>query len=53
MKENLLLLRDLFIRKLKKKIFKHMKAISKSVYFHVFRPDIINKYNSTVHRTIK
>ena len=29
-----------------------MKAILKLVYFHVL-DDIINKYNSTVHRTIK
>ena len=29
-----------------------MKAILKRVYFHVL-DDIINKYNSTVHRTIK
>ena len=29
-----------------------MTAISKNVYFHVL-DDIVNKYNSTVHRTIK
>ena len=40
-----------FIRTLKKKIFKHMTAISKNVYFDVF-DDIVNKYNNTVHRTI-
>ena len=38
-----------FIRTLKNKIFKHMIAISKNVYFD----DIVNKYNSTVHKTIK
>ena len=32
--------------------FKPMTAISKNVYFDVFN-DIVNKYNSTVHRTIK
>ena len=41
-----------FIRTLKKKIFKHMTAISKNVYFDV-SDDIVNKYNNTVHRTIK
>ena len=41
-----------FIRTLKNKIFKHMTAISKYVYFDVL-DDIVNKYNNTVHRTIK
>ena len=41
-----------FIRTLKNKIFKHMSAISKNVYFDVL-DDIVNKYNNTVHRTIK
>ena len=41
-----------FIRTLKNKIFKHMTAISKTVYFDVL-DDIVNKYNNTVHRTIK
>ena len=41
-----------FIRALKNKIFKHMTAISKNVYFDAL-DDIINKYNNTVHRTIK
>ena len=41
-----------FIRALKNKIFKHMTAISKNVYFDVL-DDIVNKYNNTVHRTIK
>ena len=37
-----------FIRTLKKKIFKHMTAVSKNVYFNVL-DDIANKYNNTVH----
>ena len=37
---------------LKNKIFKHMTAISKIVYFDVL-DDIVNKYNNTIHRTIK
>ena len=41
-----------FIWTLKKKIFKYMKPVSKNVYFDVL-DDIVNKYNNTVHRTIK
>ena len=41
-----------FIRTLKNKIYKHMTATSKNVYFNVL-DDIVNKYNNTVHRTIK
>ena len=41
-----------FIRTLKNKIFKHMTAISKNVYFDVL-DDIVDKYNNTVHKTIK
>ena len=46
------ILAERFIRTLKNKIFKHMTAISKNVYFDVL-DDIVNKYNNTVHRTIK
>ena len=41
-----------FIRTLKNKIFKHMRTISKNVYFEVL-DDIVNKCNNTVHKTIK
>ena len=41
-----------FIRMLKNKIFKHMAAVSKNVYFDVL-DDIVNKYNNTVHGTKK
>ena len=41
-----------FIRTLKNMIFKHMTAISKNVYFNVLE-DSVNKYDNTVHRTIK
>ena len=41
-----------FIRTLKNKIFKHMTAISKNIYFDVLN-DIVNKYNNKVHKTIK
>ena len=50
MKENLLLLRDLLGRW--KTRFLNMTAISKNVYFDVL-DNIVNKYNNTVHRTIK
>ena len=41
-----------FIRTLKNKSFKHLTIISKNVYTDVLN-DIVNKYNNTVHRTIK
>ena len=41
-----------FIRTLKNKVFKHMTAVSKSIYFDVL-DDIVDKCNNTVHRTIK
>ena len=41
-----------FIRTLKNRIFKHMTAISKNVYFDVL-DDTVSKYNNSVHRTIK
>ena len=41
-----------FIRTLKNKIFRHMTAVSKNVFFDV-SDDIVNKYNNTVYRAIK
>ena len=41
-----------FIRTLKNKIFRHMTAVSKNVYFDVL-DDIVNKYYNTVQITIK
>ena len=41
-----------FIRTLKNKIYKHMTAIGKNVYFDVL-DNIIIKYNNTYHKTIK
>ena len=41
-----------FIRNLKNKIYKHMTAISKNVYFDVL-DDVVDKYNNTYHKTIK
>ena len=41
-----------FIRTLKNKIYKHMTAISKNVYFDVL-DDIFDGYNNTYHKTLK
>ena len=41
-----------FIRTLKNKILKHMTGVSKNVFFDVL-DNIVDKYNETVHRTIK
>ena len=41
-----------FIRTLKNKVFGDMTAISTNVYFDVLDV-IVNKYNNTVHGTIK
>ena len=41
-----------FIRTLKKKLFKHMTAVSNNVYFDML-DDVVNKYNNKVQRTIK
>ena len=41
-----------FIKTLKNKIYKHMTAISKNVYFDVL-DDNVDEYNNTYHKTIK
>ena len=41
-----------FIRTLKNEIYKHVTVISNNVYYDA-SDDINNKYNNTVHRTIK
>ena len=41
-----------FIRNLKNKIYKHMTAISKNVYFDVL-DDIVDDYKNTYHKTIE
>ena len=41
-----------FIRTLKNKTYKHMKAASKDVYFDVL-DDTVNKYNNTSHKLLK
>ena len=41
-----------FIRTLKNKLYKHMTAIGKNVYYDVL-DDVVNEYNNTKHNTIK
>ena len=41
-----------FIRTLKNKLYKHMTATSKNVYYGVL-DNVVNKYNNTKHSTIK
>ena len=41
-----------FIRTLKNKLYKHMSATGKNVYFEVL-DDVVNEYNNTKHNTIK
>ena len=41
-----------FIRTLKNKLYKHMTATGKNVYYDV-SDDVVNKYNNTEHSTIK
>ena len=40
-----------FIRTLKNKLYKHMTATGKSIYYDVL-DDVVNKYNNTKHITI-
>ena len=41
-----------FIKTLKNKLYQHMTAVSKNVYYDVL-DDIVKKYNNTQHSTIK
>ena len=41
-----------FIRTLKNKLYEHMTATVKNVYYHVL-DDAVNEYNNTKHNTIK
>ena len=43
---------EIFIRNLKNRTYKHMTAVSKTVYIGKL-DDIVNEYNNTYHRTIK
>ena len=50
-KENLLLLKDLV--ELKSKIYIHVTAVSKNVYFVFVLNDTVDEYNNTFQITIK
>ena len=41
-----------FIRTLKNRLYKHMTAIGKNVYYDAL-DDTVNEYNNTKHNTIK
>ena len=41
-----------FLKTLKNKIYKHMAAIGKNVYFNVL-DDIVKDYNNTIHNSTK
>ena len=41
-----------FIRTLKNKLYKHMTATNKNVYYNIL-DDVVNEYNNTKHSTIK
>ena len=41
-----------FIRTLKTKLYKHMTATDKNVYYDVL-DEVVNEYNNTKHNTIK
>ena len=43
---------ETFIRTLKNKLYKHMTATGKNVYYGVL-DDVVNKYNNTKHSTIE
>ena len=43
---------EIFIRTLKNKLYKHMTATGKNVYYDVL-DNIVNEYNNTKHNTIK
>ena len=50
--EGKLVVAERFIRTLKNKLYKHMAATGKNVYYDV-SDDIVNKCNNTRHSTIK
>ena len=41
-----------FVRTLKNKLYKHIAATGKNVYYDVL-DDVVNEYNNTKHNTIK
>ena len=51
-KERKSVVAERFIKTLKNKIYKHVAAVSKNVYFDVLN-DLVDKCNMTYHNTIK
>ena len=51
-KERKSVVAERFIKTLKNKIYKHVAAVSKNVYFNVLN-DAVDKCNITYHNTIK
>ena len=51
-KERKSVVAERFIKTLKNKIYKHVAAVSKNVYFDVLN-DVVDKCNMTDHNTIK
>ena len=49
--EGKLVVAERFIRTLKNKLYKHMTATGKNVYYDVLY-DVVNEYNNTKHSTI-
>ena len=45
-------MKERFIGTLKNKLYKHMTATGKNVYYDVL-DDIVNEYNNTKHNAIK
>ena len=50
--EGISVVAERFIRTLKNKLYKHMTATGKNVYYDVL-DDIVNEYNNIKHNTIK
>ena len=52
LKEGKSVVAERFIRTLKNKLYKHMTATGKNIYYDVL-DDAVNEYNNTKHNTIK
>ena len=50
--EGISVVAERFIKTLQNKIYKHITAICKNIYFDVL-DDIVNEYNNTIHNSIK
>ena len=50
--EGKLVVAERFIRTLKNKLYKHMTAAGKNVYYDVL-DDLVNEYNNTKHKILK